>query len=224
LTFYFPTLISDWSKLNYSEYDTNLIFSTFFKVLVELEKSIRPFADTSLLFKDLEYEFVDHRNLELVEAGALALAWRDKNLVYVEPGQSFFQMQATSAVMAMELAHSAWNRLFYHEDRKAWNDIIHFLYNDGRLFVRDYVTEKNLQRFGQSIKVVVPDMAYGIQNRKEIMAGIRSGAIKEGFNEYWADPALNKESDKVPAHTHERDMVAHWLSHGAVYGQKVEHH
>lgn len=221
--FYFPTLITDWSKTSYSEYDCNLMFSSWFKVLYELHQMLQQFVDATYVFKDLQYEFVDHQNKTLRDAGAIGLATRDWNLIHVAPGQSFLQMQATSAVMSMEPAHSLWNRLFHNEDRKGWNDVIHYLYNEGRLFVREYVTEANLKRFGQSIKVVVPDLAYGIQNRKEIMAGIRSGKYREGYNEYWADPALGKEADVVPAHNHELELVKDWLARGAVYGQRHHH-
>jgi len=222
--FYPPTLETNWSTVSYSWWETNLIFSTFYKVVSELEKRFRPFVDTSFMYKDLRYNFTDYMNDDLRESGAIGLATRDWNLVYVPTGLSLFQMTSISGVMAMELAHSLWRRNFHQEDTKGWNDVIHYLENEGRLKTEEYVSEQNLKRFGGAIKVVIPDIAYAILNRKEIMAGIRSGKYPEGFNEYWADPAAtSKESSTVLAHKGELELIKHWLEHGAVYGQKVHH-
>lgn len=226
MAFYPPTESSDWASLEYStdvKY-SYLLFTSFWRCLYECEQMLRPHvADSFNIYKDLRYQFVDHIDDELAEYGAVGLATRDWNKVYVPAGCSPLQMQAISGTMSMELMHSVWKRIFHHEDTKGWNDVIHYLYNEGRLLVKEYRSTYILQHYGTSIKVVVPDMDYAVVNRKSIMEGIRSGRYIEGRNEYWGDPAVSREYDKVLLHKHELGVITNWINHGCVYGMKASH-
>jgi hypothetical protein len=220
----FPHVATHFGDTAYSDRDAMLICSAYYGVVRLTLEALEPLVNLEGVNDGLTIEFADHMTLELKDAGAIGLAYRDRNVSFVPTNLSIFEMTARSSTIAMEYFHSLTVRLT--NDWKMFNDLAHFLYNEGYLLTRSWSDPKYLKWFGSAtLTVVIPDVAHGWQHRHEIMDGIRSGKYPEGRHEYWSDPAHSGSIPRaVKADEHELDGIRHWLSHGAVYGQKVEHH
>lgn len=214
---HWPTFVFDDA---YSVQDTNLIGTAANKIAFDVYNMMSPFADENLMYKDLIIEFVSERNTELKKYNALGLAYKNKNIDYIPKALGRWMFAPYTGMLSMELTHSIIMRLL---GNRPGNDIIHWLYNEGRLFRREYVSQHNLKYFGGSLTLVMPDMVYGWKNQQEIMDGIRSGKYKEGFHHYWSDPAWKGDPDApvAAATNHEFEAVKNWLIYGRVHARPV---
>jgi hypothetical protein len=217
-------MIPAWPRFvfdeTYSDEDISLIGITINKITFDVYLMMRPFVDENAMFKDLVIEFVPEPTSELKQYNAVGLAWKDRNLNLFPAGlarglknNSYFDKldyQSRTGVLSMEETHSIFMRLI---NNLAGNDVIHWLYNERFLKTAEHVTQRNLQLFGGSLKIVEPDVAYGWQKQQEIMDGIKSGKYKEGFNEYWSDPAYSRPMpEAIAAGEHELEHVREWLA------------
>lgn len=185
---------------SYSRLDQNMIGTATNRIAITVYRMLSPFADEDLMYKDLRIEFVPEQNLELRKYGALGLAYRNRNINNIPRGLGRWTFAAYTGLIAMELTHSVLMRLISH---RAGNDIIHYLYNEGRLLKMPYRSQWNLKYFGGELTLVIPDMRYGWVNQGEIMEGIKSGKYKEGTHEYW--------SDVSPATRHDLEHIKEFL-------------
>lgn len=201
----------DWKTCKYSDKDIDLIGLGATRICKLAYEMLAPLVDAGQVFKGLVIEFTDYRTPELLKYGAIGLAYRNRNINYVPAGLSMQMFTAYSGVIAMEMAHSLIERLT--GDLRMGNDLVHWLYNEQKLQIHQYRSQWNLKRHGGAVELIIPDLAYGWQNRKEIMDSIRSGKSKEGLHKYWSDPAWKGDvGAPVAATQHELEHLQHFLA------------
>ena len=178
---------------NYSRKDTLLIKHAIGVILKEFVEQL---DGNDKLFEGLAIEVADHRTDELLQYRALGLSYPNRNLDYIPSQLNLFDMTVASGVVSMELAHSIVARLF--QNMTVSNDVVHYLYNVQMLKL---VTNSNFafkMWFGGAIKVVVPELAFGIKNKDRIMQMIADGKAPGGPNVYWSAP---NSTQQVTAYT-----------------------
>lgn len=187
-----------------------MISKAFERTARRAYNSLSPVVDVSHVFDNLKVEFTHTREGELQQYSAVGLAWRNRNLNFMPSNTSRSDLQLYSGIFDMELKHSMTYRLT--NDHLMFNDICHFLFNEGHLITDEYRSFVNLIRYGGSLKLVQSDLRFGYDHRDAIMRGIREGTYREGANLYWSDPSFGKEIPEVIAATdHELEDLRHYL-------------
>lgn len=216
---------------NYSFADKRMISEALWFSQFVLRNQLEPLigAKVGTVFKNLKIEFVSKRDEELIEAGAVGLAYRDRNKIFMPSKLAEgwkknnrldrLAFLSHTGVLTMEETHSVVWRLGSLPEfkNKAYtsgqlaNDLIHWLYNEGRLIVKDCLSPYP-QYFGRKLQIVIPDLAYGWKNRAEIMEGIKTGRYKEGKNKYWSDSAsIVGWDNRIYSTRHEIEHIKRFL-------------
>lgn len=190
-----------------------MITKAFTRTALRAYIALESVVDVTNVFNGLKVEFTHTREGELQQYGALGLAWLNRNLNFMPANTSRSDLQLYSGIYDMELKHSMTYRLT--NDAYMFNDIEHWLFNEGHLITDNYGSWTNLIKYGGALKLVQSDLRYGWDHRNEIMAGIRDGTYKEKQNLYWADPAnAGKTANFIPATEHELSHLRDFIEHG----------
>lgn len=192
----------------YSIKDRNIIETALNKIDFELWNRLRVLVGekaTDMAFLDLKTEITADPNHRLLGPGLGGVATRDINVNYCPLNPDRFQITLRSGVFSMERAHSLIKRLV--PKGYTWIDVIHWLYNEQKLYTVDYRTLWNQFYFGGALKLVLPDITYGWLNQKEIMEGIKSGKYREGKDEYSSDG----NPSRTYATEHELEHIRRYL-------------
>lgn len=179
-----------------------------------MHDQLAPFVDVENVYKGAHIFFTpttDHPDLKANNALGLSYLKKPiKNLNYFPMTTSTYDATIYSSVSSMELAHGLWYVLTGNS--RECNDVIHWLYNENHLIITEF------DHYGTSIKIVVPDLAYGWKNREQIMSDIKSGKAEAGSNPYWSSPAHTGQQNIVRAELHEIEHIKNFLIYGNVHG------
>lgn len=162
-------------------------------------------------------EFTPEQNEELLEAGAIGLAYHDRNINVVPSHLNIRDMELASGIIAMERTHTMVWRV--SDDFLLCNDLIHYGYNENMLYRWNFAHPQVLAKFGLNPRVVVPELATLWWKKDEIMKDIKSGKAIEGQNEYFTDPTYSgaSPSNRIAATTHELEELEHFIQHGTTH-------